>query len=161
MLLLTTGYMKKPSASNRILAALLDILIGISFCLLTLIPTIVCFANASMESTQINIVALLISSFLSGSLSLGILIIYFVILPVHFDGQTFGKRFFSIKCQKKDGSKVDYKSMIIRSLFRILVAFATFGLSIIVDLITLISSKDHLTFYDILASIVVVDASHN
>lgn len=151
--------MRKTSALNRILATMLDILIGGSFCLLMMIPTIVCLVNAIMTASQINIIALLISSFVSGGLVIGVIFGYYVILPVHFNGQTFGKRFFSLKCQQNDGSEVTYKSMIIRVLLRVLVAFLSFGLSIVVDLITLICSKDHLTFYDTLASTIIVDVS--
>lgn len=150
--------MKKPRVISRILAAAFDFLIVGALCLVNLIPAIVSFVNTLVSSSTFNIIALFISALFGGGLVIAIIIIYSVVLPVIWHGQTLGKRFFMMQTIKLNGDEVDFRAMFIRVMLRVFIVFATFGLSLIVDFITLCCSKQHLTFYDILASTCVIDA---
>ena len=150
--------MKRPSSIRRILAATLDFLLVGSFSAICLTPAIICFVYLLNDTSFLNVLAVAISSFIGGVLTVILIIAYSVVLPTNWHGQTLGKRFFNMKTTKIGGGEVDYKSMFSRVILRVFIVFTTFGLSLIVDLITLIASKDHLTFYDILASTIVVDS---
>lgn len=149
--------MKKRLVLNRIFASIYDSIIVCALCLLSIIPSVVSFINVLVDDSTINSVALYISAFFGGGISLAVFIVYCVLVPVFWNGQTLGKRLFGIKTEKINGNKVDIKSMFLRTVLRGVIFFSTFGLSLIIDLITL-CSKEHLTFYDILASTIVVDA---
>lgn len=159
LLLLTTEVMNRPSPIRRILAALLDFLLVGSFSSICLTPAIICFVYLMSDASFLNMLATSISFFIGGILCVILILTYSVVLPTNWHGQTLGKRFFNMKTQKINGDNVDYKSMFSRVMLRVFIVFITLGLSLIVDLITLIASKDHLTFYDILASTIVVDSS--
>lgn len=152
--------MKTPNAIKRIMAFILDFLIMLAFIAMCMTPVLICTIYALNDSSMINILASSISGIVSGILIVVVLFFYSVILPTNWHGQTLGKRFFMIQIKKTNGQNADYKSMFMRVLLRIFVFVVTLGLSLIVDLITLIFSKDHLTFYDILASTIVVDSSN-
>lgn len=149
--------MKKASSLHRILAALFDTIIVGVMCFLCMIPAIACFINININSSFPNAIALFVSSLLSGGLVIIAIVSYSVILPVLWRGQTLGKRFFMIKTKKMNGENVDYKTMFIRVISRLAITFISFGLSIIVDFITVCASKNHNTFYDVIASTSVND----
>ncbi len=144
--------MKSASPLRRILAFILDFLFVASFSALCLTPATICFINLMNEANLLNMISTAITFFVGGALCILLSFAYFVILPANWYGQTLGRRFFLVRICKANGKNVDYKDMIIRIILRFFIVLLTFGLSIIVDLITLIFSKEHLTFYDILAS---------
>ncbi len=150
--------MNSASPIRRILAFVLDFLLVLSFIALCLTPALICFIDLMGNAKTLNMVSTAITFFVGGALSILIIFAYFVILPANWNGQTLGRRFFLMHIIKANGANVNYKDMFIRVILRVFIVLITFGFSIIVDLITLIFSTDHLTFYDILASTKVVDS---
>lgn len=144
--------MKKAPILSRMLAVIFDSLVVGSLCLIALIPTIVSFVYVSSDSSTLNLVALTISAVAGGGVTLAFIIIYSIILPVLWDGQTLGKKIFNLHTKKTNGESVDFKAMFVRVIFRVFIVFATFGFSLIVDFICLCFSKEHITFYDVIAS---------
>ena len=149
--------MNAPKLSHRILASLFDIFILLALVLIALIPSIVSLINVLVSDNSWNVAALYVSSFFSGATALIFVIIYTIVVPVYLNGQTFGKKYFNISVVKKNGTQIDFKTMFIRELSRVFVLLATLGLSLIVDLITLLTSHGGVTFYDTLSSTSVVD----
>lgn len=149
--------MKKPPVISRILATIFDFVLVAALCLVSLIPAIISLVNTLISNNNLNITALFISAFFGGGLTIVIIIVYSIVLPVYWNGQTLGKRFFFMQTIKQNGDQVDFKCMFIRVMFHVFMIFATFGVSIFVDFITLCFSKRHVTFYDILASTCVKD----
>lgn len=149
--------MKKTLTSHRLFAILFDVFIVLAIIVVACIPSVVSFINVSIDKSTINIVALYISAFFSGALSLIGIILYSIVLPVFMKGQTLGKRYFNITIMKVNGNEVDFKTMFVRELTRLFVIIVTLGLSIIVDLITIITSRGNSTFYDTISATKVVD----
>lgn len=150
--------MKSASPIRRILAFILDFLLVISFIALCLTPALICLIDLMGNAKTLNMLSTAITFFIGGALSILIIFAYFVILPANWSGQTLGRRFFLMQIKKTNGVNVSYKDMFIRVVLRIFIVLITLGFSIIVDLISLIFSPEHLTFYDVLASTKVVDS---
>ena len=150
--------MKSASPIRRILSFFLDFLLVSSFSALALTPAIICFIDLMGEPKLMSMISTSITFFVGGALCILLTFAYFVILPSNWDGQTLGKRFFLMRLVKNNGDKVTYKDMFLRITIRAVITLITFGFSIIVDLITLIFSSEHLTFYDVLASTKTVDS---
>lgn len=142
---------------NRIFAALFDFLVLSGVVFIISMPAIACLLSVFANPTTSNDIALFISSFISGTISLVLIVFYTIIFPAIFNGQTLGKIIFNIKIRKINGSEVDFKAMFLRNTFHLLVLFSTLCFSFVIDLITLCLTKDHLTFYDIIASTCIID----
>lgn len=149
--------MKRTLLTHRLFAILFDVFIVLAIIIIANIPAVMSFVNASINKSTINIVALYIASFLSGALSLIGIILYTIVVPVFLNGQTLGKKYFNLTIVKNNGADIDFKTMFIRELTRFFLIIVTFGLSIIVDLITLITSRGNATFYDTISTTKVVD----
>ena len=149
--------MNAPKLSHRIFAGLFDTFIVFALVLIALIPSIVSLINVLISDNAWNVVALYISSVVSGALALVFIILYHIVLPVYLNGQSLGKKYFNIMIVKNNGSPVDFRTMFIRELVRVFVLLTSFGLSIFVDLITLSTSRGRVSFYDTLSSTSVVD----
>lgn len=150
--------MEKNLVLNRILAFIFDLFMVLAFSFIVCLPAIIIFVNNMVESTPSRLVALSISLFISLNLVVILFIFYFSIVPIFWNGQTLGKKFFFVRIVKSNYEQADFKALFLHALFHFLLLLATLGLSLIVDLITLMSSKKHLTFYDILANTKIVDA---
>ena len=145
---------------KRILALLLDLFINLLVAVILFLPSLFAFINALINPNQGNVVALFIASAVSGALAVCFSIFYFVCVPVFWDGQSVGKRFFNIRIidiNSKDGPNA--KIMFIREATRIILCVFTLGLSSIVSLITLCITDKHITFHEKLSSTRVIDMS--
>lgn len=149
--------MNTPKLSQRIFASIFDFFIKLSLLLLALIPSIVSLINVLISDNGWNVAALYISSVFSGAIALLFVMGYSIILPLYLNGQTLGKKYFNISVVKSGGSQIDFKTLAIRELTRLFIILTTFGMSLFVDLITLLTSRRRATFYDILSSTSVVD----
>ena len=149
--------MKKTLIGHRLLAILFDTFIVLAIIIVANIPAVISFVNVSINKSTVNIVALYIAAFFSGALSLIGIILYTIVVPVFLNGQTLGKKYFNLAIVKNNGSDIDFKTMFIRELTRFFIIIVSFGLSIIVDLITLMTSRGCSTFYDTISTTKVVD----
>lgn len=144
--------MSKNIVIYRILANLFDSVIVTSVGLLLLIPSLLSYISLMSNKQTLEIISLYISSFLAGAIFLIVLLIYFVTIPAHNAGQTFGKKIFRLKLKTIKGDDIDYKSMFLRTAMRLFLVFVSFGATIIIDFVSLVATKEHKTFYDVIAS---------
>lgn len=149
--------MTKRIIFNRIFASIFDIFVLFGLAFIVSIPSIACLLNVLSNNSTANIVASFVSSFISGCVSVILIVFYSIVFPAKFEGQTLGMIFFNIKIVKINGGDVDFKVMFIRNTFHLLTIFVTLGFTLIIDLLTLLMTKDHLTFYDILASTRIIE----
>ena len=149
--------MNTPKFSHRIFATIFDLLIVFALVLIAMIPSIVSLVNVLISDNTWNVIALYISSFVSGALAIIFFILYAIVLPVYLNGQTLGKKYFNLTIVKNNGTPVDFKTMFIRELARIFIFLTTFGLSLIIDLLVALTSRGGLSFYDTLSSTTTID----
>jgi len=150
----------KPS--RRILSVLFDSFLMSLVAGIILIPAILAFVDVTNHNNpdHFRVLALFISSIVSGALIICINILYFVCLPVIWEGQTIGKRLFKIRIidiNTNEGPNA--KTMILRETFRIVIFVVTLGLSAIASSLTLILSENHTTFHEQLSSTRVVNVN--
>jgi len=147
----------KPS--RRIIAFLFDLLLNLAVAMILLIPAILAVVNVFVKNNAENIVALFFASLISGALAICFSIFYFVCLPVFWDGQTVGKRFFGIRIIDTTTNETpNAKVMFIREALRILLCIITFGLSLLASFFSLLLSDKHVTFSEEISSTRVVEA---
>lgn len=150
--------MTRAKPRHRIFAFLFDLAISYAIAVLMMFESIVALIDAIIKNDTASIFALFGSSLLGGGITIIFLILYFLILPLKWKGQTFGKKFFKIKIVKLDGSPVDFMTLFFREVVgRILVAAMSVGFSGVVNGVTLVLNENRLVFHDILASTQVVD----
>jgi len=149
--------MNRARAYHRIFANIFDFIVCAAACLLVTFRSITALVSALMNPSGLDSVALYMSSFGAGALSLILIIFYFIALPIYWNGQTLGKRFFKIKIMKNDGAEIDFKTIFLREMVRILLFILSFGASTFADTIVLLFSKQRVGFYDYIASTCVVD----
>lgn len=146
----------KPT--RRIVAIVLDLLINLAVDLVLLIPSVIAFVGVLYRGNYINIVALFISSLLSGALIISFAIFYFVCLPVVWEGQTIGKRALKIRIVDVNTNEgPSAKIMFLREATRILIFVLSVGMSGIVSLLALCLSDKHTTFHEQLSHTRVVN----
>lgn len=150
--------MTRAKPRHRIFAFLFDLAISYAIAVLMMFESIVALIDAIIKNDTASIFALFGSSLLGGGITIIFLILYFLILPLKWKGQTIGKKFFKIKIVKLDGSPVDFMTLFFREVVgRILVAAMSVGFSGVVNGVTLVLNENRLVFHDILASTQVVD----
>ena len=140
------------------MASLLDfgIIVGI-FVVLTIgkLPFII-----SMLTTSEHLVTskFLLDVFRYGIIYCVILLIYYVVFPIFFNGQTIGKKVFKLKILKENGEKLDYKTMFYREgIGRIFINIASLGITVVVSTIIMSLREDKKDLADILAKTKVID----
>lgn len=150
--------MGNANPRHRMLATLFDFAIVFAFSILIMGNAILSAIDTIIHATKLNIFSLFFNSLITGGLILVFLCLYFLVIPVYWKGQTFGKRFFKIKIVKQDGSDVNFQTLFMREVIgRIFILLLSFGFSTIVNCVMLCASKQHLAFHDVLTSTKVID----
>ncbi|NCA96813.1 MAG: RDD family protein [Bacteroidia bacterium] len=149
--------MNRAKSYHRIFANIFDIVVISAATILLTFRSIISLITAIVDPTGLNTLALYLSAFGSGALALIGIIVYFIALPIFWNGQTLGKRFFKIKIIKNDGSDIDFKTIFLREMLRTLLFVLTFGVSAFADTMVLLLSKQRIGFYDYVAATQVID----
>lgn len=149
--------MNRAKSYHRIFANLFDIIVMAALLLLLNFRSLIALINGLVSPTRLDSLVLFMLAFFSGVFTFAVVIVYFVVLPIYWNGQTLGKRFFKIKIIKLDGSDIDFKTIFLREVTRIFLAIITFGISAVVDMIVLLITTDGKGFYDYVASTQVID----
>lgn len=150
--------MKLATVRHRIMSSLLDfgIVAGI-FIVLTIgkLPFII-----SMLTTSEHLVTtkFIIDVFRYAVIFTIIMLIYYIVIPLFFNGQTIGKKIFKLKIIRENEQKLDYRTMFYREgIGRIFLNFASLGVTIIVSTIIMAIREDKKDLKDILAKTKVID----
>lgn len=150
--------MKLANVRHRVIAAMLDfgIVLGIlGGITLGKLPIII---NIFSQDDYVVTAKFIVDIFRFGVIFSIILLIYYVVIPVLFKGQTIGKKVFKLQIQKENGEKIDYKTMFYREgIGRIFLNFASLGVTVIVSTIIMVLREDKRDLGDILAKTKVVD----
>ncbi|MFA5421807.1 MAG: RDD family protein [Bacilli bacterium] len=149
--------MNRAKSYHRIFANLFDLVILVAIILLLTFRSLISLIMGLINPTALDSLALYLSAFGSGALALMAVIVYFVALPIFWNGQTLGKRFFKIRIIKNDGSAIDFKTIFLREMVRTSLFILTFGISAFADTIVLLFSKQRIGFYDYVAATQVID----
>lgn len=150
--------MKKAKAKHRIMSFLFDWVIVYFFCVLLMLFPIVNFIKDYGNATKEEVLSLVICLILFSLSCFIFIVFYFVILPVLLKGQTLGKKFFGIKIVKQNGDEVDYATLFVRELIgKVLIDFASFGLTVFIRAITLSLKGSYYSFQDVLTNTMVID----
>jgi uncharacterized RDD family membrane protein YckC len=144
---------------TRIFADLFDWAIVYAFALVFSFRSLLALIEAFTHPSTANIATAWIDAFVSGSFVIIFIIVYFMVLPVNWNGQTIGRRFFKIHVVRRDGKPIDFQTIFVREVFgRLLVGIISLGASIVAEFFVLLASDRHQTFHDTLASTQVVDS---
>lgn len=150
--------MKLAKVRHRVMSSLLDFGIILSvFVVLTIgkLPFII-----SMITTSEHLVTtkFIVDVFRYAVIFTIIMLIYYIVIPFFFNGQTIGKKIFKLKILREDEGKLDYRTMFYREgIGRIFLNFASLGITIIVSTIIMIIREDNKDLADILAKTKVID----
>ncbi len=149
--------MNRAKSYHRIFANIFDLVVIVAIALLLTFRSLISLITAIINPTSIDSLALYLSAFGSGALAFMAVIAYFIVLPIFWNGQTLGKRFFKIRIIKNDGSDIDFKTIFLREMIRVLLFILTFGVSAFADTMVLLFSKQRVGFYDYVAATQVID----
>ncbi|MDY0345270.1 MAG: RDD family protein [Bacilli bacterium] len=149
--------MKRAKSYHRIFANIFDLVVIVAIALLLTFRSLITLITALINPTSLDSLALYLSAFGSGALAFMAVVAYFVVLPIFWNGQTLGKRFFRIRIIKTDGSDIDFKTIFLREMTRVLMFILTFGISAFADTMVLLFSNQRIGFYDYVAATQVID----
>ena len=149
--------MNRGKSYHRIFANIFDLVVIVAIALLLTFRSLISLITALINPTSLDSLALYLSAFGSGALAFMAVIAYFIVLPIFWNGQTLGKRFFKIRIIKNDGSDIDFKTIFLREMIRVLLFILTFGVSAFADTMVLLFSKQRIGFYDYVAATQVID----
>lgn len=113
---------------KRILARILDIIFA------SLIPGLISLIWFLTDKTAINNWKPL---FIIITINYMVLILYFIIIPWKFSGQTLGKRIFLIKLSHQNNEKISFKSIALRETILVFIPITLTMLSIVLTSIFL------------------------
>lgn len=147
----------KARSSRRIRASLIDILLMISSALILFLPTIIYGFIYNLDTPNRSYTLLVTLSIVSTVVFVLGLFFYLVILPYFWNGQTIGKKIFSIKVINVKGKNATILDLFLREFFRLLIFILTLCLSLIVDLVIILLGKNKMSYYDVLSSTRVVE----
>jgi uncharacterized RDD family membrane protein YckC len=149
--------MNRAKSYHRIFANIFDLVVIVAIALLLTFRSLISLITALINPTSLDSLALYLSAFGSGALAFMAVIAYFIVLPIFWNGQTLGKRFFKIRIIKNDGSDIDFKTIFLREMIRVLLFILTLGVSAFADTMVLLFSKQRIGFYDYVAATQVID----
>lgn len=149
---------EQAKARYRIMSFVFDWLIVWFFCALIMFFPIINLIKDAKNATAAETISLMLCLIVFSLSCFIFIVFYFVILPVILKGQTIGKKMFRIRIIKQNGSDVDYLTMFVREIIgKVLIDFASFGITVIIRLICLAIKNNRLSYHDVLSSTAVID----
>ncbi len=150
--------MKLAKVRHRIMAALLDFAIMLAVLIVITLIKIPFIVSMLRSDEHVVTSKFIIDMFRLGIIYCVLLLIYYVVVPLLFKGQTIGKKIFKLKIVKEDNSDVDYKTMFYREgMGRIFINFASLGITIVSSVVIMSLRKDKRDLADIIAKTKVID----
>ena len=150
--------MKLAKVRHRVMAAIVDF--GIVFGVLVLLalwklPFIISMLK---QGEHLVTTKFIVDMFRWGILYGLLLMFYYMVTPLLFNGQTLGKKAFKLKIVKENGEEVDYKTMFFREVIgRIFIGFGSLAITAIASTIIMILRDDNKDLADIIAKTKVID----
>ena len=150
--------MKLAKVRHRIMAALLDFCVIASLLLIIIIGKLPIIINIFTQDNYTVTTKFIVDIFRYGIIFCVLLLIYYVVFPLLFNGQTIGKKVFKLQIVKDNGKKLDYKTMFYREgLGRVFINIASLGITCFVSVIIMMLREDKKDLGDILAKTNVID----
>ena len=150
--------MKLAKVRHRIMAAMLDFGIVLGLLGIITVGKLPIIINIFSQENYTVTAKFIVDIFRYGIIFSIILLIYYVVIPLFFNGQTFGKKVFKLQIQKENGEKIDSRTMFYREgIGRVFLNFASLGVTVIVSTIIMIFREDKKDLIDVLAKTKVVD----
>ncbi len=150
--------MKLATVRHRIMSSLLDFGIVVAIFVVLTIGKLPFIISMLTNSEHLVTTKFIIDVFRYGVIFTIIILIYYIVTPLFFNGQTIGKKVFKLKILKEDEQKIDHRTMFYREgIGRIFLNFASLGVTIIVSTIIMIIREDNKDLADILAKTKVID----
>lgn len=156
--------MKKASGGKRLVAYIIDVIIIslISLAFTRIASNI--FPDSILIRGKINIGIFYSVSYITLIVNIIVFIIYYCVIPLFWEKQTFGRYLLNIKVIKESSDKMEFGDFLLRDFlgFHIIVGFLTglCFLGIIINAV-LVLGKDQTTIQDKLAKTVMIDASES
>ena len=150
--------MKLATVRHRIMASLLDFSIVVGIFIVLAIGKLPFIVGMLRTPEHIVTTKFIIDVFRYGLIFAIILLIYYAVIPLVFDGQTLGKKIFKLKIVRDDGSKINYRIMFYRECIgRIFINVTSLGITVIASVIIMALRDDKKNLLDILAKTKVID----
>ncbi len=91
-------------------------------------------------------------------ISFAIMAIYYVVLPLIWDGKTFGRKICGVQLKKIDGSKLTFATLFVREIiFKTLWWAVTLGVGQLVDLLMVATREDKQTIRDMITGTEIIE----
>ena len=151
--------MRLAKVRHRFMASLLDFGVMASFLAIIALIKFPFTVSLFLSGEPVEITTkLIVDVFRWGILFSVILFVYYIMIPLLLNGQTFGKRVFKLKIVKESNDNVDLLTMFYREgIGRVFINMASLGITAIVSLVIMILREDNKSLGDILAKTKVID----
>lgn len=108
--------------------------------------------DALLIGVPLSVISYLITGNLEGDLFTNtVSFLYFLIVPVFWQGYTVGKRIVGIRIAKVNGEKLGIGAMLLRTLVASIIYIITLGIGIIVSAFMVALRKDKRSIHDLIA----------
>ena len=150
--------MKLAKVRHRVMAALLDFAIVVGVLAVMTVGKIPFLVSMINRYEHVVTTKFIVDTFRYGIIYSFFLILYYIIVPIFFNGQTIGKKVFKLKVVADNNGKLSAGTMFYREgIGRILIIFASLGITSLVSVIIMILREDKKGLADIIAKTSVID----
>ena len=146
--------MVKAPLLRRLLAWVVDaIIMGIIIVIVLLCTSLGAILNLVKEGTSLTLTLYSLIELVQ----VGLVILYYISIPIRNHGQTFGKKMLKIRVVNDNGEDVNFSTLFMRqAIAEQLLGALTFGTSYIVNALLALFRKDKKSVSDVFANTKVV-----